>query len=586
MGPRCLYYIRLMCGIVAIVTPERRLSSAAEATRMVTALRHRGPDRQAIHSFGRCTLGTARLSIVDIVGGDQPILSTDGQTGVTFNGAIYGFREIKTTLAGYPFKTATDTEVILALYDQYGDNFLSHLPGMFAFALWDERRQALVCARDRFGEKPLYYAHGAQGEFLVASEIKALLTSGLIDPVLNRQAISHYLQRLHVHPTQTIYANVHVLPPAHVLRLHDGRLEVVRYWEPPNSAEGMTMPAAAGRFRELFDAAVQKQLVADVPVGVFLSGGVDSSTVAAVASRHTQGLKTFSFGFREGVENELPFARGMSERYGTRHFELTDDDVDVPALLWRMQDIYDEPFGDSSSIPTFLISEFARRHVTVVLGGDGADELLGGYLYWSRDLLKAPADARSLVHRYAHRDRVYFTPEEQRQMGQAVETDSLTDFGRYRTGAVGDMLRFDMELYLPGDVLVKTDRASMASSLELRAPFLDVDLASFCLSLPDHLKVDDEREKLVLRHAYENLWTPGIQNRAKQGFGGPMPEWLASPELAELKRDWLGDRNQAIFGVLDFNGVQPFVELNNQQTWSLLVLALWMSRHPCSLPAN
>jgi len=575
-----------MCGIAAIVTPENRPSSATVVTRMVGALRHRGPDRQAVHSFGRCTLGSARLSIVDIDGGDQPILSADGHVGVTFNGAVYGFRQIKTTLAGYPFKTATDTEVILALYDRHGDDLLSHLPGMFAFALWDDRRQTLICARDRFGEKPLYYAHGAQGEFLVASEIKALLASGLIEPVLNRQALSHYLQRLHVHPTQTIYANIHVLPPAHVLRFDEGRPEVARYWEPPDVAEGMTMPEAAERFRELFDAAVRTQLVADVPVGVFLSGGVDSSTVAAVASRHTQGLKTFSFGFREGVENELPFARGMAERYGTQHCELTDDDVDVSAMLWRMQDIYDEPFGDSSSIPTFLISELARRHVTVVLGGDGADELLGGYLYWSRDLLEASGNADSLVHRYAHQYRVYFSAEEQRQLGQTVETESLTDYRRYRDGAIGDLLRFDLELYLPGDVLVKTDRASMAGSLELRAPFLDVDLASFCLSLPDDLKVDEKREKLVLREAYEDTWTPEIRNRAKQGFGSPMTQWLASPGLAELKNDYLGDRNQSVFGILDFNGVQPFVDRNNQQTWSLLVLALWMSRHPCSLPAN
>ncbi|MBK9242424.1 MAG: asparagine synthase (glutamine-hydrolyzing) [Acidobacteria bacterium] len=575
-----------MCGIVAIVTPEAWGQSAATVTRMVSALRHRGPDSQGLHDFGRCVLGSARLSIVDVDGGDQPILSADAQTGVTFNGAIYGFRQLKAALSDFPFKTGTDTEVILALHAKHGDGFLSHLPGMFAFALWDGPRQTLTCARDRFGEKPLYFAQGSQGEFVVASEIKALLASGLVEPVLSRQALSHYIQRLHVHPTQTIYANVHVLPPAHMLRFHNGRLEVARYWEPPDVTEGMTMPDAVERFRELFDAAVQKQLVADVPVGVFLSGGVDSSTVAAVASRHTQGLKTFSFGFRQGVENELPFARGMAARYGTHHFELADEDVDVSALLWRMQDIYDEPFGDSSNIPTFLISEFARRHVTVALGGDGADELLGGYLCWSRHLLNAPAGTSPLVYRYAHADRVYFTPEQQRQLGHTGETDSLIDYRRYRTGTVGDMLRFDMELYLPGDVLVKTDRASMASSLELRAPFLDVDVASFCLSLPDHLKVDDAREKLLLREAYGSSWTPEIRTRAKQGFGGPMSEWLASPELAEMKREYLGDRNQSIFGVLDFNGVQPFVESNNQQTWSLLVLALWMSRHPCSLPAN
>lgn len=582
---------------------------------MVAALRHRGPDGQGVHNFGRCSLGSARLSVVDVAFGRQPILSADDQTGVTFNGAIYGFRELKKTLTSYPFKTDTDTEVILALYARYADRFLSHLPGMFGFALWDERSQTLTCARDRFGEKPVYYAHGPGGEFLVASEIKALLASGLIDPKLSRQAISHYIQRLHVHPTHTIYSNVHVLPPAHGLRFQAGRLEVFRYWDPPNVVERARVTDAVERFRELFDAAIQKQLVADVPVGVFLSGGVDSSTVAAVASRHRQGVKSFSFGFKEGVDSELPFARGMAARHHTSHFEMTDDHADIAALLGQMQDIYDEPFADSSNIPTFLICKFARQEVTVALGGDGADELLGGYLHWSRPLLGDPApppgdsalvramlgmkrlvrrlgmDGRNaagspLAHRYAREFRAYFTPQERAQIGLTDDTDSLIDFGRYRTGAVDDLLRFDLDLYLPGDILVKTDRASMANGLELRAPFLDVDVASFCLSLPDEMKVDGEREKLLLRRAYEDSWTTEIRKRPKQGFGGPMTQWLGGSGLSELKHDTLGDRAQPIFGILDFKGVQTFIERNNQQTWSLLVLALWLARHPCRLSAN
>lgn len=583
---------------------------------MVAAMRHRGPDSQGVHNFGSCVLGSARLSIVDVEGGQQPILSADGQAGVTFNGAIYGFRQLKSAIGPYPFKTETDTEVVLALYARYGDDFLSHLPGMFGFALWDERRRVLTCARDRFGEKPVYYAYGSGGEFLVASEIKSLLASGLIQPVLSRSALSHYLQRLHVHPTQTIYENVHVLPPAHRLRFSAGRLEVSRYWEPPAVLEKVTLPEATERFRDLLDVAVQKQLVADVPVGVLLSGGVDSSTVTSVASRYQQGVRTFSFGFKEGVDDELPFARGMAERHHTNHHELTDHNADIPGLLNRMQEIYDEPFGDSSNIPTFLICRFARQHVTVALGGDGADELLGGYLFWSRHLLDpatpAPGDTSillraisgvrrlarflgvgvrassgsPLVRRYAREFRVCFTPQERRQIGIAEDAEDLIDYGRYRTGRVSDMLRFDAELYLPGDILVKTDRASMANGLELRAPFLDLDVAGFCLSLPDRLKVDGEREKLLLRSAYEDSWTPEIRGRSKQGFGAPMTEWLRSDRLSELKHDILGDRNHSIFDLLDFEGVQTFIERNNQQTWSLLVLALWMSRHPCHLPAN
>ncbi len=605
-----------MCGIAAIVTPESR-SVAAIVTRMVTALRHRGPDSQGVHEFARCTLGSARLSIVDVEGGRMPILSSDGKLGITFNGAIYGFRQMKAQLGDYPFKTETDTEVILALYARYGDGFVTRLPGMFGFAIWDDRRQALICARDRFGEKPVYYAFGPGNEFLLASEIKSILASGLVEPVISEEALTHYLIRLHTHPTQTIYKNVCVLPPAHLLRFQDGHLHIERYWQPPEIDGRITMEEATGRFRELFDEAVRKQLVADVPLGVLLSGGVDSSTVAAVASRWQPGVRTFSFGFKEGVESELPYARKTAERYGASHFELLDDSADIPALFLRMQTIYDEPFGDSSNIPTFLICEMARKEVTVALGGDGADELLGGYVFWSRYLLEPSdstadrsaddgiksamrrlarrfgggrrpdnRDGSALVRRYSQGFRYYFNHEQQRRLGLEVDGDHLIDYSRYRTGTVGDMLRFDTDLYLPGDILVKTDRASMANALELRAPFLDMDLANFCLSLPDHLKVDSRQEKLVLRNAYGDLWTPEVRSRSKQGFGSPMGAWLKSRAMSELKRDFLCDRRQKIFSVLDFEGVQPFVEQDTQQTWSLLVLAVWLERQTCAIPAK
>jgi asparagine synthase (glutamine-hydrolysing) len=596
-----------MCGIAAIVTPEAGIHPD-RVSRMIAALHHRGPDSQGVHRFNRCTLGSARLSIVDIEGGRQPILSSDAALGVTFNGAIYGFRDLKRHLGDYPFKTSSDTEVILALYAKHGDGFLRHLPGMFAFALWDDRRQTLTCARDRFGEKPLYYAFAPTGEFLVASEIKAILASGLIEPVLNVSAVSHYLVRLYLHPSHTIYTNVHILPPAHLLRFRGGRLRVERYWQPPDVLEDVAMEDAVERFRHLFNTAVRKQFIADVPVGVLLSGGVDSSTVAAVASQFQPGVRTFSFGFREGVENELPFARGIADRYQTSHFELVDDNADIPALLLRMQTIYDEPFADSSNIPTFLVCQLARQYVTVALGGDGADELLGGYVFWARQFLEpaSPPEMQSVmqrvsrwlgrrwrpstpagsptVRRYAQGFRNYFTLREQKSLGISAESKELIYYSRYQRNTVDDMLRFDTDLYLPGDILVKTDRASMANSLELRTPFLDVELASFCLSLPEGLKVDSDREKILLRQAYAPMWTPEVRSRSKQGFGGPITAWLQKPAMSVLKRDVLGDRRQKIFSVLDFEGVQNFVERNTQQTWSLLVLALWMGGHTCSLP--
>lgn len=612
-----------MCGVVALVTPQVRPLSPA-VSRMVASLHHRGPDSQGLHHFGRCTLGSTRLGVVDIAGGRQPILSPGGATGVAFNGAIYDFRTIRQGLTGYPFKTDTDTEVILALHARHGDDFLNHLPGMFAFALWDERRQTLTCARDRFGEKPLYYAFGPDGELLVASEIKAILASGLVEPVLSPRAISQYLTRLHVHPAHTIYANVHVLPPAHVLRWRQGKLRVTRYWQPAQPTQatlGMTMDDAAERFRELFDQAVRRQLVADVPVGVLLSGGVDSSTVAAVASQRQPALQTFSFGFVAGVDSELPYARASAARYGTTHHESDDAQIDVAGLLQRMQTVYDEPFGDSSNIPTYLLCQQARQQVTVALGGDGADELLGGYMVWAREYLAPagpgampgpggegaasqgarpwvqrqwqrfsrrpmPQPGSALVRRYASGFRVCFSPQAQQAMGLVPADDDLRDCARYTQDALSDLLHFDAEHYLPGDVLVKTDRASMAHGLELRAPMLDLDLASFCLSLPDRLKVDQHQEKLLLRHAYGSSWTPQVRALSKQGFGSPMATWLARPETAALKNEVLGDRHHRLYDVLDFDAVQPFVALDNQQTWSLLVLALWLARHPCALSAN
>jgi asparagine synthase (glutamine-hydrolysing) len=598
-----------MCGIAALVSVDADPHAEAIVARMVGALRHRGPDSSGVRRFGRGVLGSARLAIVDVDGGSQPMVSANGRAGLAFNGAIYGFKELKAQLPEYPFRTATDTEVILALYERYGAGCVTRLPGMFAFAVWDVHTETLFCARDRFGEKPLYYARGPAGELLIASEIGSLLASGLIEPVLSREAVSHYLARLHVHPAQTIYANVHALPPAHTLRFRRGKLTVERYWEPPAIDHRISMDDAVERFRELFDAAVRKQLVADVPVGVFLSGGIDSSTVTAVASSQKPGVQTFAFGFREGIENEQPYARAMARQCGTTHVEV-DDNGDIAGLLWRMQDVYDEPFGDSSNIPTFLICERARRSATVVLGGDGADELLGGYVAWSRYLLNgnlapgsevapprqrgvwrwfgggAQADQGSaLAHRYGREFRSCFSSAERTSLGFTDDIDRLVDYRRYRTGTTSDMMRFDADLYLPGDILVKTDRASMAHGLELRAPFLDIDVASFCLSLPDMLKVDGQQEKLLLRRAYESTWTPEIRGRAKQGFGGPMPQWLRSAPLRDLKRDYLGDRNQAIFGLLDFESAQLYTDRDTQQTWTLLVLALWLAKHPCSLPS-
>jgi asparagine synthase (glutamine-hydrolysing) len=609
-----------MCGIAGIVTPEAN-SYRPALERMVAALRHRGPDGTGIHMFPGCALGHTRLSIVDLTTGEQPMLAADGTLAITFNGEIYGFRELRQKLQDYRFHTTSDTEVILALYQTYGENFLAHLPGMFAFALWDERERTLFAARDRFGEKPFYYALGRRGEFVFASEIKALNASGLIDPIISRESLAHYLRYLYVHPSRTIYDNVFVLPPAHRLRLNGTRLSIDRYWHLPASKEVLSARDAVAEFCRLFEKAVERQLIADVPVGAFLSGGLDSSSVVAVASRSYPKLKTFSFGFRDSF-SELPFARQIAELYGTEHIELEDDQTDIADLLVEMARVYDEPFADSSNIPTYLISQAARRYGKVVMTGDGGDELLAGYDYWYRPLWEIersrahPAGvipllqratrlfsrtglqslnpwqqiirgqgrrkhSESLGQRHA-RQKQLFTVSELRRLGfngdvAAVDADRLPD-------TLDGVLREDLSNYMPGDILVKTDRASMAHGLELRTPYLDVDFASFCISLPSRFKMTSKQDKWILRRSYSQAWSESIRQRKKCGFGAPVDRWLKRDSVVNLKRRILDNPKHSLFSHMPFEATRPFVARDNYQTWILLTLGLWIeSRAESSL---
>jgi asparagine synthase (glutamine-hydrolysing) len=603
-----------MCGIAGIVAPEA-IRYRPALGRMVEALSHRGPDGSGTHLFPGCALGHTRLSIVDLNTGDQPMLAADGTFAITFNGEIYGFREIKQGLKDYCFHTTSDTEVILALYQTYGKNFLQHLPGMFAFAIWDEREQTLIAARDRFGEKPFYYAWGSGGEFLFASEIKSLTASGLLRPRLSRESLIHYLRYLYVHPFRTIYSNVFVLPPAHGLRLNGKKLSVERYWQLPATSEVLREQDAIEEFQRLFERAVQRQLIADVPVGSFLSGGLDSSSVVAVASQNYPGLKTFSFGFRDSI-NELPFARQIAELYGTDHIELEDQQANLAELLIEMAQVYDEPFADSSNIPTYLISQAARCYGKVVITGDGGDELLAGYDYWYRPIWEMdrsrayPARLISLlkhttglfsrvglsvpnrfqqiirgaaywknndsVNAMHHAQKQYFRDEDLRKLGLNGKADAV-DNAQFPDTLDG-VLRDDLSNYMPGDILVKTDRASMAHGLELRTPYLDVDFASFCISLPTRLKITDKEDKWILRRCYSKTWTESVRNRTKCGFGAPVERWLERRGVADLKDKILNDSSHSLFSLIPFKDSRQFVESNNYQTWILLTLGLWLQR--------
>jgi asparagine synthase (glutamine-hydrolysing) len=580
---------------------------------MVATLRHRGPDGTGAQAVDGCALGHTRLSVIDLISGDQPMHDPSGRYTITFNGEIYNYEDIRAELEaqGVSFRTTSDTEVILAAYAAWGSAALDRFRGMFAFAIWDERDRTLFAARDLFGEKPLYFASSG-GVLVLGSEIKALLASGLVSDALDRVSIDAYMALGYVPPTRCVYADIRPLPPAHFLRWQDGRLVVERYWTPRVGSRHLTVDEAAEQLRELLSRAVRRQLVADVPVGAFLSGGLDSTTIVALAQQHSTGkLRTFCVGF--GDINELPYARAVARAFGTDHHEVDLGHPDVGGMLERMAGVYDEPFADSSCVPTYLLAQFARRHVKVVLSGDGGDEMFGGYgwyqqLAMSEHLTGTRAEwlllrglsvmlrdrvrglhQRSVAAGLAARSRdmwlraannqVYLSPARRRQLwGGMGSTAPLYDVG---AGDVpGESVRgldrafyFDVTTYLPGDILVKVDRAAMAHGLETRAPFLDRDVAEFALSLPPSLKATAHESKIVLRRAFEHVWPEEVRRRAKQGFGAPYARWLARPDVQALTRRIFrrgGDLRSLLPGLPDRCDARTF------ETWLLLLLGLWL----------
>lgn len=608
-----------MCGIAGIVA-ERPEGVRERVLRMLDAIAHRGPDGFGTLQLGEATLGHRRLAIVDLESGAQPMCGADGATAISFNGEIYGYRELRDSLRGYPFRTQSDTEVILAAYERYGDGFVRHVPGMFAFALYDARRRTLICARDRFGEKPFYYAFGRDGEFIFASELKGILASGLVTPEIDASAVARVLKRFHLRPDQTIYKNVFSLPPASVLVLEDGRARVESYWSLPPTGPSIGLDDAAARLRDLMYASVERQLVADVPVGVFLSGGLDSTTVASVASKLRPGVSTFSFDFG-GDYSESAFARDAADRFGTNHHVLAAPASGIGDLLVSMCDVYDEPFLDSSAIPTYLLAREAAKHTKVVLTGDGGDELLGGYGWYQTlahlERARSVSDVGFFLLRLRHRlasamgaaptatslqqrvtaagmARSYETIREahERQLeflndreiaalGLPAPSSRPTKSGSGRAiqGSLDDAMRDDICDYMAGDILTKVDRASMAHGLELRAPFLDVALAEFLIGLPSDLKAAPGESKRVLRAAFADDWPVSIRLRSKQGFGAPANDWLQQPDVRELAAQVVDDRGSALYEHVDYDAARRLgASAPNSRRWALLCTGLWLER--------
>lgn len=590
-----------MCGIAGIITNNAR-NYTEEIQKMTDAIAHRGPDSADHQYFENAALGHRRLSIVDLSEtGKQPMFSNTRNECIVLNGEIYGYLDIKKKYSDYPYRGTSDTELILAMYQAKGENLIHELPGMFAFAIWDDKKQELFCARDRFGEKPFYYATGKNGEFIFASEIKAILASELITPEVNNDALAHFLQYGYVNAQQSIYSNIFTLPPAHQLIYSNGKISVKRYYSIPKNDLEISLSEAKEEFSHLLKSAVQKQLIADVEVGSFLSGGLDSSTIVAMVNEFLPKQTTISFGY-SGENNELDFAEEIARKYQTKHIEIYENRSDIAIDLLKTAPYFDEPFADMSYVPQYKICEAAGRHLKVVLAGDVGDELFGGYsFYAAENEMKNHFSYSNLVTKFGlklygklkqtsfitqqnlkynsildfHQNQVrnFFTKQEIRSLG-INESYSQNYSFTPNQNSLNDIMRVDLEKYVPGNMLVKSDRMAMANSLEVRTPFLDKDFAEFCIQLPESLKINNDHDKIILRESMQRYWTETIKTRKKQGFGSSVENWMKEDSMKKLSNDILKNPNAKVFEFVDYNTTKKFLN-QDRKHWNLLQLAIW-----------
>ena len=576
-----------MCGIAGFVESSRTTApfgvdeSRALVHRMCDVIRHRGPDDEGVWVDEGVALGMRRLSIIDLSTGHQPIHNEDRTVWIVFNGEIYNFRELRRELeaAGHRFYTSTDTEVIVHAYEHWGKGAIERLRGMFGLAIWDTTSRTLLVARDRIGIKPMHYAT-VNGRCYFGSELKSLLEAPDLPRDLDPGALDHYLSFLYTPRDGSIFKSVRKLPPGHLLTWTDGRLAIEQYWQMP-AAESFTGSEAEAveQLRAVLSDAVRSHMISDVPLGAFLSGGVDSSLVVGLMSEvSTARVKTFSIGFDEPAFDELEHARRVADHFGTEHHEFVVK-PDGVSILDQLVSHFDEPFADSSAIPMWYVSEMARRHVTVVLSGDGGDELFGGYdryvphphvvafdRYSPRALRRVAAlAAAGLPHgvrgknflRHVGRDEQgryldairFFGADEKpalltRELRHAIDgPDPETRLARHferlaHLPWASQMMRFDAETYLPEDILTKVDRMSMAHSIESRVPLLDNDVMTFAATLPAAMKIKNGRRKHVLKEVAATLLPRHILDRKKQGFGVPLGAWFRG-NLRELFADTL-----------------------------------------------
>lgn len=624
-----------MCGIAgkySLSQTEKIESKLIKA--MCDTMAYRGPDDAGVYVNGPVGLGHRRLSILDLSSlGHQPMSSADGKVWITYNGEIYNFQHLKKKLEeeGVQFKSNCDTEVIIALYQKYGINCLDLLEGMFAFAIWDADKKQLFLARDRIGKKPLFYFYN-NSVLIFASEIKAILEDSIVKRTMNYQALADYFKHLYVPDPKTIYQNIFKLKPGHFLICNEQGLREKQYWDVSfaKHAEGSDEEIAA-TLLTLLEEAVQKRLVSDVPLGAFLSGGIDSSAVVALMSRlQEKSVTTCSIGFDAEKYDEIPFARTIAQKFQTDHHEFTvkqkAEDI-LPALAYY----FDEPFADASSVPTYYVSQLARQQVTVALSGDGGDENFAGYEKYHIDdienkiraffpqflrqslcpffsnifhninnntcrkassllnTMSFEADFGFYLSNTEFDDKIWFNCLNQNFRAQIKDYDPSELTRHYYHQADTDdhlskILYTDLKTYLAGDILVKVDRMSMANSLEVRAPILDHKVIEYAATIPSRLKYKQGEKKYILKQAFAQILPHEIMDRKKMGFSVPLAEWLRG-ELYNFTQENLFSDDGGLASIFEMNQIRSLWQdhISKKQNhatilWSLLMFTLWHKR--------
>jgi len=641
-----------VCGISGIAYADGRGVERPVLEEMTSTLRHRGPDDEGIciirtSNSNLCTskvqvgLGHRRLSIIDLSeAGHQPMANEKETIWITYNGEIYNYPDLRKDLInkGHVFSSNTDTEVIIHGYEQYGEDIFKRLNGMFSFGLWDDSIKSLYLVRDRYGQKPLYYYHSGK-HILFASELKSLLKHPLIKREIDINNLSRYLAFEYVPAPYSIIKGVNKLLPGHFLKWKDGESRTTPFWKicfNPNDRNGFHHTGELEScLIDLLKKSIKRRLMSDVPLGVFLSGGIDSSAIVALMSEllPPDNIKTFSIGFTEESFDESTYARGIADLFGTKHYEQILTPGKMLEILPEVWDFMDEPFADASIIPTYLLSKFTREHVTVALGGDGGDELFAGYdpfiahaaaRYYEKvpgyvhDHVIVPIVNRlpvstanisldfkmkqflkGIPYERAIRNQVWlgsFTKEEQRKIFSYDFSHNLNGFDPYgdiynslqKTNLrdqIDEIIYLYSRFYLADDILVKVDRASMANSLEVRSPFLDVDFAEFSNSLPSFFKIRKLCRKYILKKAIEYKLPRNILKRKKKGFGVPLAKWFKG-ELKPIIMETFSPNKIREDGIFDIKSVQNLLDDhlkgkkdNRKQIWTLFMFQMWKERY-------